>query len=36
DKVYSDALSAPGGPASTYLDMMGSNLRAFNAALSPP
>ncbi|WP_238272907.1 MULTISPECIES: metal ABC transporter substrate-binding protein [Methylobacterium] len=35
DKVYSDALSGPGGPASTYLDMMRSNLRAFSAALSP-
>ena len=35
DKVYSDALSGPAGPASTYLDMMRSNLRAFSAALGP-
>lgn len=33
DKVYSDALSGPAGPASTYLDLMRSNLRAFSAAL---
>ena len=36
DKVYSDALSGPSEPASNYLDMMRSNLRAFSAALSPP
>lgn len=34
-KVYSDALSGPGGPAPTYLDMMRANLRAFSAALGP-
>lgn len=34
-KVYSDALSGPDGPAATYLDMMRSNLRAFDAALAP-
>jgi len=34
-KVYSDALSGPGGPAATYLDMMRSNLQAFDAALAP-
>ncbi|MDP4004459.1 metal ABC transporter solute-binding protein, Zn/Mn family [Methylobacterium sp. NEAU K] len=34
-KVYSDALSGPDGPAPTYLDMMRSNLRAFDAALAP-
>lgn len=32
-KVFSDALSGPSGPASTYLDLMRSNLRAFGAAL---
>ena len=34
DKVYSDALSEPGGPAGTYIDMMRHNIRAFSAALS--
>ncbi len=34
-KVYSDALSGPDGPASTYLDMMRTNVRAFAAALVP-
>lgn len=34
-KVYSDALSGPDGPAPTYLDMMRSNLKAFDAALAP-
>lgn len=34
-KVYSDALSGPDGPAPTYLEMMRSNLRAFDAALAP-
>lgn len=34
DKVYSDALSEPGGPAGTYLDMMRHNVQAFVAALS--
>ena len=33
-KVYSDALSEPGGPAGTYIDMMRHNIRAFSAALS--
>lgn len=32
-KVYSDALSGPGGPAPTYVAMMRSNLAAFSAAL---
>lgn len=34
-KVYSDALSGPGGPAATYLDLMRANLRAFAMALAP-
>jgi zinc/manganese transport system substrate-binding protein len=34
-KVYTDALSGPDGPASTYLDMMRTNVRAFAAALMP-
>ena len=33
-KVYSDSLSAPGGSAATYIDMMRHNIRAFSAALS--
>jgi zinc/manganese transport system substrate-binding protein len=33
-KLYSDALSAPGGPAATYVDMMRNNIRAFSAALT--
>lgn len=33
-KVYSDALSAPDGPAPDYLAMMRNNLSAFRAALS--
>ena len=33
--VYSDALSGPDGPASTYLDMMRHNSKMFAAALSP-
>lgn len=33
-RVYSDALSEPGGPAGTYIDMMRHNIRAFSAALS--
>jgi zinc/manganese transport system substrate-binding protein len=33
-KLYSDALSAPGGPAATYLDMMRNNIRAFSTALT--
>lgn len=32
-KLYSDALSEPGGPAATYVDMMRNNLAAFRAAL---
>ena len=32
--LYSDALSPPGGPAATYVDMMRHNLRAFTTALS--
>lgn len=34
-KVYSDALSGPGGSAQTYVDMMRSNVRAFALALAP-
>lgn len=33
-KLYSDALSAEGGPAATYIDMMRHNIRAFSEALS--
>jgi zinc/manganese transport system substrate-binding protein len=33
-KLYSDALSAQGGPAATYIDMMRHNIRALSAALS--
>jgi zinc/manganese transport system substrate-binding protein len=33
-RLYSDALSAPGGPAGTYIDMMRHNIRALGAALS--
>ncbi|MDB5560040.1 MAG: Metal transporter substrate-binding protein [Enterovirga sp.] len=33
-KLYSDALSAPGGPAATYIDMMRQNLAAFRAVLA--
>ncbi len=32
-RLYSDALSGPDGPASTYLEMMRANLRAFREAL---
>jgi len=32
-RVYSDALSAPGGPAGTYIDMMRHNTRMFVQAL---
>jgi zinc/manganese transport system substrate-binding protein len=32
-KLYSDALSAPGGPAATYIDMMRHNIRQFTKAL---
>ncbi|WP_243374551.1 metal ABC transporter substrate-binding protein [Microvirga solisilvae] len=34
EKVYSDALSEPNGPAGTYIDMMRHNIRAFSAAMS--
>nr|USU30938.1 zinc ABC transporter substrate-binding protein [Methylobacterium sp. OTU13CASTA1] len=34
-KVYSDALSAPDGPAPTYVAMMRNNLTAFARALGP-
>jgi zinc/manganese transport system substrate-binding protein len=34
DRLYSDALSPPGGPAATYIDMMRHNIKAFSAALS--
>src|SRR5262245_3605409 len=33
-KLFSDALSDPGGPAPTYVDMMRSNLKEFSAALA--
>ncbi|MFL4969564.1 MAG: metal ABC transporter substrate-binding protein [Xanthobacteraceae bacterium] len=33
-KLYSDALSGPDGPAATYLDMMRSNLKEFQSALT--
>ncbi|MES2887826.1 MAG: zinc ABC transporter substrate-binding protein [Pseudomonadota bacterium] len=33
--LYSDALSAPGGPADTYLKLMAHNLDAIRAALAP-
>ena len=32
--LYSDALSPPGGPAPTYLDMFRHNIGALTAALS--
>ncbi len=32
-RLYSDALSAPGGPAATYIDMMCHNVREFTKAL---
>jgi zinc/manganese transport system substrate-binding protein len=32
-KLYSDALSRPGGPAATYIDLMRNNLKEFRAAL---
>jgi zinc/manganese transport system substrate-binding protein len=34
DRLYSDALSGPEGPAGTYIDMMRHNIRAFSTALS--
>ncbi len=33
-KIYSDALSQEGGPASTYIDMIRNNVHAFSAALT--
>ena len=33
-RLYSDALSGPGGPAATYIDMMRSNIREFSVALT--
>ena len=33
--LYSDALSAPNGPADSYIDMMRSNAREFESALLP-
>jgi zinc/manganese transport system substrate-binding protein len=32
-KLYSDALSGPNGPASTYIELMRNNLREFDKAL---
>jgi zinc/manganese transport system substrate-binding protein len=32
--LYSDALSPPDGPASTYIDMMRNNVRELAAALA--
>ena len=32
-KLYSDALSEPGGPAATYIDMIRNNIRQFASAL---
>jgi zinc/manganese transport system substrate-binding protein len=32
--LYSDALSGPGGPASTYLDLFAHNARSIAAALA--
>jgi zinc/manganese transport system substrate-binding protein len=31
--LYSDALSEPGGPAATYIEMMRHNIRQFTKAL---
>lgn len=33
-RIFSDALSEPGGPAPTYIEMMRNNLREFSAALA--
>ena len=33
-RLYSDALSAPDGPAGTYIDMMRNNIRELSAALA--
>jgi zinc/manganese transport system substrate-binding protein len=35
-KVFSDALSGPGGPAASYVMMMRNNVSAFTAALRKP
>ena len=32
--LYSDALSSPGGPAATYIEMMRNNIRELSAALA--
>ena len=34
ERVYSDALSAPDGPAGTYIGMIRHNIRAFSTALT--
>ena len=34
DRLYSDALSEPNGPAGSYIDMMRHNIKAFSTALS--
>jgi zinc/manganese transport system substrate-binding protein len=34
ERLYSDALSGPDGPAATYIDMMRHNIRALGAALA--
>jgi zinc/manganese transport system substrate-binding protein len=34
ERLYSDALSGPDGPAATYIDMMRHNIRALSTALS--
>ena len=34
DRLYSDALSGPDGPAATYIEMMRHNIRALSTALS--
>jgi zinc/manganese transport system substrate-binding protein len=34
ERLYSDALSGPDGPAATYIDMMRHNIRALTAALA--
>jgi zinc/manganese transport system substrate-binding protein len=34
-KLYSDALSGPNGPASTFINLMRHNVREFEKALIP-
>jgi zinc/manganese transport system substrate-binding protein len=34
ERLYSDALSGPDGPAATYIDMVRHNIRALSTALS--